>query len=782
MTGMSKFNEYMQRRGLGGSPASPLDRLLKITFFAGFAASSKTESVTSLRALMDSLATTRAHRKDALPWLKIASFGTDRTERGSLRHDANLQQIDGIEADYDGEQITVDRARVVLTQANLAAIIYTSPSHTDATPRWRLLCPTSQSMPPAERTRLLGRLNGLFVGALSRESFTLSQAYYYGAIEGNEAHQVLAVEGRAIDLADDLDAEAIGRPERRQPAPAPAAAAPAPRTHAAPRTSYGSSGYGVSALESACNAIRTAGPGQKHETLNRESYSIGGLVTGGELDEGEALAALSEALGAIRHACKDFRAAERTLRNSFRDGMGKPREVPDRLPPPVEEIHPAAAFLAKLTTRRAEVLKAPLPIAPQLMDVPGALRLFVDHCEATAMSPQPFLSLAAGICLVGVLAGRRYRTTTDLRTNVYAVGVADSGGGKDHARKQIKKCLYAANLTQYLGGSDIASGSGLRTAMLRHPAMLFQIDEFGDWLAEVLGDKASSHRKQIAAMLKELYSSANTPWQGTEYADQSRQGRPREDIHHPHACLYGTTTPGQFWSAIAGANLHDGLMARMLLFVSPCSYPDEQEPALLEPSADLVAAIQAIAAGPDAEQGNLGGLMLSSTAPTPMTVPETPEATQARRAMRQDQLAQQRAAEGTYVTSIAARLAENAMKLALIRAVSRDPAAPIIRADDVAWGRALAQHCIDTLLRDAGRNVADNEYEAKLNKAAEIIRKHGPLSHRDMVRRGFKLPERERAEILRTLIDGGMITEIVTTPVGPGRPSVRYAIHEGVPE
>lgn len=580
-------------------------------------------------------------------------------------------------------------------------------------------------------------------------------------------------------VADDAPVAEV--PDWLLPALCPPEPAPAPVPPAAPRrpATEGGTAYGLAALNSACDEIRNAGEGSKHDTLNRAAYSIGGLVTAGELLEGVAFAALSDALAAIRHRCRDFRAAERTLRQAFRDGMGKPREVPERLPP-AEAVHPAAALLAKMAARTAPQAAKPLPVKPGLMDVPGALRLFIEHCDRTAISPQPFLALAAGICMVGALAGRKYRTTTDLRTNIYAVGVADSGAGKDHARKQIKRCLYAANLVQYLGGSDIASGAGMRTALLRHPSMLFQIDEFGDWLADVLGDKASSHRRQIAAYLKELYSSANVPWQGIEYADQSKQGRPREDIHQPNACFYGTTTPGQLWGAIAGASMHDGLMARMLLFVSPESYPDEQEPDLAEPSEELIAALQAIAAGPadpaTGEVGNLGTLMLAGTAPQPLTVPETPEATAARRALRQEQLAQQRRAEGTYVTAIAARLTENAMKLALIRAISRSPAEPRIEAADVAWGRAVAQHCVDTLLREAGRHIAENEYEAKLNRALDIIRKHGPLTARDMFRRGFKLPERERGEILRTLVETGMILAIPVEHDGPGRPSIRYAV------
>ncbi len=434
-------------------------------------------------------------------------------------------------------------------------------------------------------------------------------------------------------------------------------------------------------------------------------------------------------------------------------------------------------MLANLRVKQAKGRAAPLPVAPSLMDVPGALRAFLDHCAATAVSPQPFLDLAAGIAMIGAVAGRRYRTTTDLRTNIYTVGVADSGGGKDHARKQARRCMHAAGLSAYLGGSDIASGPAIRTALSRHPAILFQIDEFGDWLRDVLGEKSPMHRRQIATMFKELYSSASVPWQGVEYADQSRAGRPREDIHDPHACLYGTTTPAQFWGAVEGASLHDGLMARMLIFVSPCSYPDEREPELAEPPEALLDALKAIAGGVPGQGGNLSAVMTSSAAADPHTVPETPAATAARQAMRKAQLEQQRRAEGTYGTAIAARLAENAMKLALLRAVCGNPAAPVIGEADVAWGRALAQHCVDTLLREAEQHVADNDYGRKVNRLLSLIRTHGPLTERDMIRMGWRLPERDRTELLRTVTSGGL-AEAIVVPPGPkgGRATIRYAI------
>lgn len=772
---MSRFQEWMARRN--GGEQSPLDTPRAVTFFGDRYAATKTEETISIRALVERIRFTRAPNKSMLPWLKLARFGNNRNGKTSLRNDPNVLEITGIEADYDGEQINLARAEQVLRQAGIAAMLYTSPSHTPEAPRWRILCPTSIGMEPDTRAGLVARINGLFVGALAGESFTLSQSYYFGAVESMDAfHEVVLVEGRAIDLADDLDDHAIGRAAKPVQAPIPPAA-PIPRPSASAALD-GASILGREALEQRCDDIRNAWDGNKHQAINTSAFAVGGLVSAGHIEEATAWAALREALSIILPRCKDARAAERTLRRAFQEGIGRPQHVEPPPHPIPEGPHPAAAFLAKLAARDAArpLLPAP-PVAAEIMQPGGVLGMFMDHCNRTAMSPQPFLALGAGITMVGVLAGRRYRTKTDLRTNILGIGIADSGAGKDHARKQVMKCLFAANLAQYLGGSSIASGAGLRAALLRHPAMLFQIDEFGDFLKEVLGPKASTHKAQIAALLKELYSSANIPWRGAEYANQTgKDGKPREDIQQPHVCLYATTTPGQFWAAVAAGSLHDGLMARMLLFVSPCSYPDEQEPILAEPSDELIAALQAIAAGPEG-QGNLAEIMLASTAPTPMTVPETPEASAAFTALRREQLERQRKVEGTYATSILGRWAENAMKLALIRAVSRSATAPEIQADDVAWGRALAVHCIDMLLAEAEQHVAENEYEARLNKAVEIIRKHGPITQRDMIKRGFKLPEKERGEILRTLIEGGLIVAFEqSTGAAGGRPTVRYAI------
>ena len=185
---------------------------IPVTFFPNFGAAAKTEERVSLADLAERIRATTGPDKASLPWLKLARFGTAKTANGSLRHDANLIAVTGIEADYDGAQMDVDAARDLLDQQGVASVLYTSPSHTEDAPRWRVLCPLSEPMPPGRRSPLLGRLNGLFRGAFARESWTLSQAYYFGSVRNNPSHRVELIDGTPIDQHDDLDEVWIGPP------------------------------------------------------------------------------------------------------------------------------------------------------------------------------------------------------------------------------------------------------------------------------------------------------------------------------------------------------------------------------------------------------------------------------------------------------------------------------------------------------------------------------------------------------------------------------------------
>jgi putative DNA primase/helicase len=184
---------------------------LDITFFPTQTAQSMNVKNMTLHELRDMIQTTTAKSKSALPWLKLASFGEKRTSTGCLRHNENVEEITGAEGDYDGKKMPFEEAVAITERAHLRALIYTSPSHTDEAPKWRILAPTSEPLQPSEREKLVARLNGLFGGIFDTASFALSQSFYFGSVNGNPAHRAIVVEGDFIDERNDLDAGAIGK-------------------------------------------------------------------------------------------------------------------------------------------------------------------------------------------------------------------------------------------------------------------------------------------------------------------------------------------------------------------------------------------------------------------------------------------------------------------------------------------------------------------------------------------------------------------------------------------
>jgi hypothetical protein len=138
------------------------------------------------------------------PLIKLAEFGNIITDKGSLRSDQNVKRVYGVEIDYDGEQVSLEAGARLLREARLQAVLYTSPRHTPRAPRWRALLPLAEPAAPDKRAEYVARVNRALGGIVSRESFTLSQSFFIGRVQGAE-YEVIETEGRMVDLAVDLE-------------------------------------------------------------------------------------------------------------------------------------------------------------------------------------------------------------------------------------------------------------------------------------------------------------------------------------------------------------------------------------------------------------------------------------------------------------------------------------------------------------------------------------------------------------------------------------------------
>jgi phage/plasmid-associated DNA primase len=196
-----------QRRG--GAASDIGTSKLFLTVFKNETGSQRFKAELTLPEWRDKIQAADADAKNKLFWLKGAKFGDIKSKQGSYRTNLNVEWFTAIVVEYDGGEISVDDATAILAKADLRALIYTSPSHSSANPRWRIILPLSYNAAKTRHDILVATVNGLFDGKLAPESFTLSQSYYFGAVNRNPDHRCEIIDGKFLDLQSRLYAGAI---------------------------------------------------------------------------------------------------------------------------------------------------------------------------------------------------------------------------------------------------------------------------------------------------------------------------------------------------------------------------------------------------------------------------------------------------------------------------------------------------------------------------------------------------------------------------------------------
>jgi hypothetical protein len=407
---------------------------------------------------------------------------------------------------------------------------------------------------------------------------------------------------------------------------------------------------------------------------------------------------------------------------------------------------------ATLLAQRHKDTKAGPPPS-NLMPKEGLIRDIANHILAGSIRPLPELAVAAAASFICALAGRKYQTETNLGLNIYFVGLAESGSGKEHARKVIKNLAYKTKCSHLIGGEDIASGAGLISSLDESPTRLFLLDEFGMMLKSFTSKNSGSHQRDVVTKLMILYSSYGSVYHGTEYANKAE--RKRRDIESPCCIVYGTSTHSEFYDALNGADGASGNIARMLVINAPKERPKRQRTIIHEPPEDLLLRIHELA-----NLKHSGGDLAQFFPKTVMMLDDVYEAW-----IELDEAMTERMT-GNTANSIYARVAENAAKLALAYAVSVDPVDPIIDEVAFAWGRDLAMWCANTLMEQFNSYVADTEHGKTLKRVLRAIKEEGRqgIDKRTILHKVQDIRSAERDEIIQKLLDSG---DIFTKDIEP---------------
>lgn len=300
-------------------PEGPLTRPMKVSTFSDTRARTVETLKVSLIDMARVISETTARSKGDLPLLSFGRYGKSATEKGSLRHKANLKRVYGVEGDYDEGIMPPEEAASRLAEAGIAALVYTTPSHgkPEKGNRWRVIVPLDKTCEPAMRGKFLARVDAVLGHVLSPESYRASQSFFYGGEAEGAPVETFLVPGGYVDGRSDLDDQAIDlSPMALDTPPEPAVdQSDMPSALEAAQT----------ALISATDKVRSAEPGCRTDTLYRQAFRLGGFVACQTLDRGEVAAALFEAAQDNGYS-EDYGddEIERHLEKGLTDGVMRP--------------------------------------------------------------------------------------------------------------------------------------------------------------------------------------------------------------------------------------------------------------------------------------------------------------------------------------------------------------------------------------------------------------------------------------------------------------------------
>lgn len=399
---------------------------------------------------------------------------------------------------------------------------------------------------------------------------------------------------------------------------------------------------------------------------------------------------------------------------------------------------------------------------------PGWLREMTSFQNESCMFPLRESFLSSAIVTLATILSHRIVGQRGMRTNIYVMALAPTGGGKDFCRDVARKVLEEVD-PELLGSEDFASATAMIRALSIQPVQLWLIDEVSKMYGVIGSRQSSSHQKEIIPVLLKLFTSSNKT--NVKFRDFANSDN-RIVLDHPCANILGTSTDAGFWDSLKAEFITDGLLGRNLVFedhyslykrtehleVDLTSHEEEgglvkiPEHVLTIP--DELLEIPRYWAGRSYGDGNL-----SHRHPTPIRMAYT-KAADERLQGQFEAIAEKRMDEDVISSSLWSRQSEKSAKLALIAAGARG--SDVVQLSDAEWAIELTDALARRMIKRVRGNVAQNDHERDVQGVLKVIAEGpGALKRRSLTRRTQHLRKRDREPILDDLEQSGSIVRAI---------------------
>lgn len=389
------------------------------------------------------------------------------------------------------------------------------------------------------------------------------------------------------------------------------------------------------------------------------------------------------------------------------------------------------------------------------------VRWIVRH----AIYEQPELALLNTVAFAGAVFGRRYASPVNTRTNIYMVGIARTGGGKEHSCGMIAKLALESMLINFVGANGVRSDIGILKSLVVNSTQLMMLDEFGMLMQALSNDRADYTKKAIISVITKIYSKSNSAYNHGDVGD------PRAlpiTLSAPNLCIYGTTTEESYVPSLKRIAIVNGELNRFIVIPSRTKVRPKRAVPIVEDNKELFDWWKRFS--PRIGQSTSVLMNSAGTAPVPKIV-EWGECEDLQYKILEEQT---EICESDHATRyLWGRLYENTIKVAMIFAIARDPMNPVFEKIDFDYAYNIVTVSIKYMESLAENGMAETPQEAGHLEIMNAIKDAGTISRSDLLRKFRKFRKRELDDVLGTLVEEDAIMIERITPAG-GRPKVVY--------
>jgi hypothetical protein len=191
---------------------------------------------------------------------------------------------------------------------------------------------------------------------------------------------------------------------------------------------------------------------------------------------------------------------------------------------------------------------------------PGPMAEIVESSLKLANKPQPELTNLAVLIGMAAACNGQHILPGGGRLNLYGLGIAGTGFGKEHPRNTAEQVAEA-------GGCQVTgqpgSGAGLEDLLEPNNGLLLAIDEVAHLMDAINGSNKAPYLIDLSGNLLKLFSASKGTYR-TRALAKTKGVESAKSIKHPCVNMIGFATPEKLGKAVGVGNIEDGLLGRML--------------------------------------------------------------------------------------------------------------------------------------------------------------------------------------------------------------------------